>query len=176
MFQDKNKALKTAISAWYNAAWLFRWALYLTICVTWYDKPRSIYWTIIIIDAIFVAWAVLACKSFFKPCGILIIVSESLTFLRHGVQVVNLHDMAGTGGMTQGAVDFITHIAFWSYIFSTLIEFALLFTPLFAKGAGKFKAAQENAASEDVKLDLQSENELGTKIGNYKEMKSGRKS
>lgn len=129
----------------------------------------------IVIDALFLALAFLSCKSFHRPCGLLIVISESLTFLRHGVQVINFHDQAGTGNMTQVSVDFITHVAFWSYIFSTLIEFTLLFAPLYSKGMGaKSRPAKENAASEDVRLDLNSENELGTKIGTYKSLKSGK--
>ena len=171
MHQHKKTALASPITQWYNVAYLVRWLLIMFFAVTWFDKPRTMYWIIIVLEMGFLGLTIVSLKSFNKPSGILILVSESLTLARHFVQVINWHDQAGTGGMAQFWVDFNTHIGFWGYIFATFIEFALLFAPLYAKGSG---SAQENAASEDIRLDLESNNELGNKINTYKSMKSGK--
>jgi hypothetical protein len=168
MHQDKKLATANPVAKFYNSAYLFRWLIVVFLAVTWFNKPRTMYWIIVIIDLAFVIMCGMSLGTFYKPLGVLIIISEVLTFLRHLVQIFNWMDQAGSGEMAQFWVDLFTHIAFWSYILSTLIEFVLLFAPLFS-GSGS-----ENAASEDVKLDLESNNELGNKISTYKTMKSGK--
>ncbi len=118
---------------WYNPLLLLRWFIYVFICVTWYEKGRSVYIIMILGDLIVVVVTGLSFNYFHRICGLLIFISEFLTFCRHFVHIFNLFDQQGSGNMKQGAVDFITHIAFWSYLFSTLIEFALLFYPLYTK-------------------------------------------
>lgn len=120
-----------------------------------------------------VAYAMAVCKSFYKLSGILIFFSEWLILLRHVQQIVNWIDQAGTGKMTQGGVDITTHLAFWSYIIGTLIEFFLLFAPILSSGAAS-GPREENAASDDIRLDVHSENELGKKIETYKTQKAGK--
>ena len=75
-------------------------------------------------------------------------------------------DQLGDKTLKQTMVDVFTHIAFWSYIISTIIEFILLFLP------ACFGALSTNDA--DVRLDMESNNELGMQINNYKSMKSGK--
>lgn len=171
MHQVKKSAIMTPIGQFYNVAFLARWALTIFFAATWFNKPRTMYWIVIIMDLALVVLTVIALNTFNKPSGILILISEVLTFLRHLVQLFNFMDQAGSGEMSQFLVDLFTHIAFWGYIFSTLIEFTLLFAPLFSSGSS---SAQENANSEDVRLDLESNNELGNKINTYKSMKSGK--
>jgi hypothetical protein len=171
MHQDKKLAIASPVSQFYNVAWLARWIITIFLAITWFNKPRTMYWIILIIELGIIVLTVLSMASFDKPSGVLILVSEILTFLRHLVQLFNFMDQAGSGTMSQFLVDLFTHIAFWGYIIATLIEFALLFAPLYSTGGA---TAQENAASEDVRLDLESNNELGNKINTYKNMKSGK--
>lgn len=171
MHQDKNTAVSTLIGQYYNVIFLCRWTITVFLAVTWYNQPRTMYWLIIVMEIIMIVLTVVALKTFRRPSGVLILVSEILTFLRHFVQLINLMDEAGSGNMAQFWVDLFTHIAFWSYIFSTFIEIALLFAPLYSYGSG---SAPENAASEDIRMDIESTNELGTKIDTYKNLKSGK--
>jgi len=73
--------------------------------------------------------------------------------------------------MGTSSVDFLTMLAFWCYVFGTFVELGLVFAFLWDKSDD---SAAENADSEDVQLDLESNNELGNKITTYKSMKSGK--
>ena len=73
--------------------------------------------------------------------------------------------------MSQFLVNLFSHFSWWGYLFGTGIEFTLLILGFLGAGNGK---SAENADSEDVQLDIESENELGNKIATYKSMKSGK--
>jgi hypothetical protein len=88
----------------------------------------SFYFAYDFIHCIYTLWVI---KSFRKPAGLLIMVSEVLVYFRHIAQWANFLDTANGWKMRQGAVDFWTNISFWSYILGTIIELALIVEPMF---------------------------------------------
>lgn len=166
-FMHQHKTLAMAKGGqFYNALWMTRWVVVSILSFTWWNKVRTMYAIIVCIDAVFIIFPVMIMKTFGKRSGCLILASEIFTFLRHLVQLFNWMDHAGDKDLSQFMVDLFTHIAFWSYILSSFIEFILLFLP------ACFGTLDTNDA--DVRLDLESNNELGKQINNYKSMKSGK--
>ena len=165
MHQHKTVALAKS-GQHYNALWMVRWTIVIVLSIIWENKPRTMLGLFVLLDAAFIIYPVMIMGTFGKRSGCLILASEIFTFLRHLVQLFNFMDLAADDHLKQFMIDLFTHVAFWSYIISTIIEFVLLFLP------ACFGGLDTNDA--DVRLDLESNNELGTMINNYKSMKSGK--
>jgi hypothetical protein len=110
---------------------MLRWLIYSWLAITWWDRPIRIYAVIVGGDIIGIIWTILAFKSFRTPSGCLILISEIFVLFRHVSSLAFFGDMKRGGLMKQGAIDFWTHIGFWSYIVGTLVEVALWFEPYF---------------------------------------------
>jgi hypothetical protein len=128
---DRSMVFKNFFARWYTGMWFFRWGIFLTIAVIFENFPRSIYVFYFVYDFCHCVYTACILKYFRKPAGCLIMISEILVYFRHISQFANFIDQGNGGKMAQGAVDFWTHISFWSYIIGTIIELALLLEPMF---------------------------------------------
>ena len=124
------------------------------------------YLGLVIGGVIAIVWTIFALRSFNKPAGILILLSEIFLLLRHTVQLINVGDQFGADKMSQFLTDLFTHVAFWSYIVGTFIEFALLFEPLYSSNQ------VASSPSADVNFQGNSNNDLDNRVSSYKTMKS----
>jgi hypothetical protein len=174
MFQKKDVALQSPLTQYYNPLWMFRWAAYLFIAFTFWNKVRSVYILFLIGNVISVAWTVIALKSFNKPAGIMILVSEVFILLRHLSHLAHFGSQFGDNEMSQFWTDFWTHIAFWAYLFGTLIEFGLLFEPLYSDNkAANNEGPKEKTPSQELDdLEIGQEDDLENRINTYKTMRS----
>ena len=131
MYMDRAVVFKSFWSRYYNLHWFFRWAVFFVIGIAAEGKPRSIYVFYFVYDFLHCLYTLWVIISFRKPAGLLIMISEVLVYFRHISQFANFIDQGNGSKMRQGAVDFWTHISFWSYILGTFIELALIIEPMF---------------------------------------------
>jgi hypothetical protein len=168
MFQNKAIATKNIFSQFYNSFVFLRWILYVLFATTFTHKPRSVGILLVFGGVVAVVWTIGTFKSFRRLPAILILLSEIFLLLRHSAQIINLGDQLGADKMSQFWTDFLTHTAFWSYIFGTIIEFVLIFEPIISG----HKSADPVAVSAEMEFDIKSNHDLENRVSTYKTMKS----
>lgn len=171
MFQKKDIATQTPFNLYYNSWFMLRWALYIFFALALTRNERATYYGIVIADILTVIYTVFVFKSFTKLAGIIILVSEVLLILRHLSQLIFYIDQYGSNSMGQGAVDFLTHLAFWSYLIGTFTELFLIFEP-FISGAEEGSNKNMTPSKEFQHLDKKSEHKLAKRVEAYKSIKS----
>jgi hypothetical protein len=187
MFQNRETASKSFLSKVYNATYIFRWMFYSFIAVTFFNRTRSTYFIFTVGGVVAIIWTILTLKHFNKPAGILILLSEIFVFLRHLVQWLNFIDYAdGDSYFKQGFTNFLTNVAFFSYLFGSLIELALLFEPFYSKNsqanpqttntdnnnANNNGQVDQTPSQQLDELEIDADGELENRINTYKTMKS----
>ena len=174
LLQQKGLALAKPLSTWTSTYSLVRWVLIIFVYIIFNESPTFTTIVCLIIEILALVFVIASLPSFHKPLGILIMVSEILQVLRNIVVLLWIFDQAADESkFAEGLVNIFTQIVLWSLIFQGLIELAIAFMGI-GKFPGESTGSPENADSSDIKLDLESQNELGNKISTYKSMKSGK--
>lgn len=171
MHMNKNVAVMSPATAFITPLFMLRWAIYTFIAITFYNKVRTCYIIFLGGNLIAVAWTAFAlAKGAFKtPNGVLILISEFLVFFAQMSMFINVIDQFGKNSMRQFWVNLNTHIIFWSYFVGTIIEFILLFAPLF----GGKPAAMPRGITPSMELaNQQAARELQDRVQTYNTMRS----
>jgi hypothetical protein len=166
MHQKREMVLNSFVSRIYNTLYMLRWYFIIFQGIVWTSKPITQLYLVLGMDLIVLVVTLMTMKTFYKLSGILILVVEVITLLRHTVQQINFTDRANSRGMKQFWVDFNTHVSFWGYIVAVIIETVLLYIPYM------YQTSTPTAAYNDIKLEIKSNAELENKISTYKTMKS----
>jgi len=175
MFQHHYRSVHSTLSKFYNTIWVMRWVVFAVFAIIWFKFPRTLYILYLIINVGMIIITVLIKSSFRFGFG-LILVEEILVCLWHLAALINYLDYYGSRGMSSFFVNLNTHIMFWAFIITVIIELVLLI--LGAMNNRKHFNAfpnehREKAMSESqgLKIDIESNNELQAKIKTYTSMK-----
>jgi hypothetical protein len=174
-FQFYYKSCHDFLSQYYNTIWVLRWVVFAVFSIIWYKFPRTLYILFFVLNVAMIFITLKIKKSFRWPLAwTLILVEEVLVTLWHLAALINFVDYYGNRGMGQFLVNVNTHVMFWAYVFTVLIELILLVGGALVN-KGYFSAFPETVAqSEDVKIEIQSQDELEGKIDTYRTMKESR--
>jgi hypothetical protein len=171
MFQYHYKSSLNKVAQYYNTIWVLRWVVFAVFAIIWYKYPRTLYTLYLAINIGMIIVTIVA-KQSFRFAFKFILVEEILVTLWHLAALINFIDYYGKENMSQFLTDVTSHVMLWSYIITILIEVVLLAMGAF-KNAEYFNAFPQNTLqSEDIRIDLQSKDELEGKIETYKTMKS----
>lgn len=171
MFMNKGVAIQSWTTAFISGLFMLRWAIYTFLAVTFYNKVRTCYYIFFAGNIISVAWVAYARSkgAFNKPAGIMILISEFLVFFGQMSTMINVIDQFGRNSMRQFWVSLNTQIIFWSYLIGTIIEFLLLFEPLYSNSA----PAKPQGITPSMELaNQQAARELEERVQNYNTMRS----
>lgn len=175
MFQNKKVALTNPMYQIYNMMYFARWAIYLFGIVTYRGRVRTISGLMVMANLVSTIWSLFSLPSMRKPAGYLILVSEIFLFIRHSIQAMFWIDQfSKTSKLGQKWVNSYSVIMFFSYILGTLVEFVLLFEPLYSKASEEVRDSN-NGPSPSQQLDivqLDNGGELEERIHTYKTRRS----
>jgi hypothetical protein len=170
MFQYHHKSALNITAQYYNTIWILRWVVFAVFAIIWYKYPITLYVLYFLINVGMIIVTVIA-KQSFRFAFKFILVEEILITIWHLAALINFIDYYGNGTMSQFLVNLTTHLMFWPYILTVIIE-----TTLLAMGAIKNKVyfgafPESMAKSEDLRVDLDSNKDLEAKIETYNTMK-----
>lgn len=170
-FQYHHQSAHNMLSQYYNTIWVMRWVVFAVFAIIWYKYPRTLYIMFLVINVLMI-YITISIKKSFRWAFNLILVEEILITLWHLAALVNFLDYYGSQSMGQFFVNLTSHVMLWTYLATVIIETIMLFVGAF-KHSGYFGAFPEAvAASEEIRIDIQSKDELEGKIDTYRTMKS----
>lgn len=191
MHMDPSKASKDIFALYYGPLYFSRWMLTIIFAILFWTSPRTMYSLIVTYDIIWIGVTIKAMWSMHYPARNWIIAEEVLLLIWHIIQLVFFADQAiyerrnkddfpdghlHSDGYPSANLQRKT-VKFWSIILiiimavCCLIEWILIYYAITVKASS---LQEENLNSEDVKMEMESNDELNLRMNNYKSIKTGK--
>lgn len=191
MHMDPSKASKNIFALYYNSLFFTRWMIFMGFGIMFWGKPRTMYSLALVYNVLWLGITILAMPSMFSPAKWWIMAEEIIILLWHLIQLIFFIDQGkyvnrdlekypeGTVTSTNYPPELLqvktvrsyVIIIILFYLFCLVIEWVLFCKALTVKATS---LQDENLNSEDVKMEIGSNDELNKRITNYKSIKSGK--
>lgn len=191
MHMDPSKASKDVFALYYGPMYFSRWMLTLIFSILFWMAPRTMYSLIVTFDIIWIGITIKAMWSIHYPARNWIIGEEVLLLIWHIIQLVFFADQAKyfnrnksdfpdghkhsdgypSENLQEGAVEFWSVLVIIIFFVCCFIEWSLIYYALTVKASS---LQEENLNSEDIKMEMGSNDELNLRMKNYKSIKSGK--